>query len=313
MFRKSKRPFRRSFRRKGTIPARKIPPSIARVRTNWVTLYNISDSPTSGGTSCAWLHAPWSPVTLNVDGDQEEQCFSSWSFDVLDATRLTDNYGDDVKIVKMVGNFWVRPVFEAEDACAPDNLAEMQANWSDYFVRCRGGLFKTRTVSGAPDTDPVRAHPLFGRDWSDAGFLKTFERNWHSAPPQSTSTTYGQGQIMGPIGNVTRSLYNTPPTATGNQSTFNVPAIETACAECFVPGEGCHDGPSYTRYIGPQWKRIDISSRKIIRMREDDSLVWMVDWARFKPGSPLCGDTDVRAFPCAMNIIPSLKIKVQYG
>lgn len=309
--------WRKKFWRRGSrtrnrkIPASKIPRSIARVRTDWVTVYNITDQATSGGTNCSWLVAPWSPITLTVDGTPEEQCFSSFSFDVVDASRLTDLYGDDVKVVRQVGGFWLRPVFEAEDACSPDQLAILQAAWQDYFIRARGALWKFREVSNPGSL--AMAHPLFGRDWSDAGFIRQFERNWHSIAPESISTTYGEGQLINSIGAVTRAQYTTPITTDGNQTSFSVPEIRTDCFNCEVGTESCYDGPSHTRYVGPNWKHVNISSSRTIRLKEDDTLRWVIDWARFAPGQNLCGSGLDRQFPCAMQIIPDLKVKLQYG
>lgn len=309
------RPFRR-FPKK--IPARKIPRSIARVRTDWVQVYNFSDQPSQpGGTGCAWATAPWAPVTLDVEGVPTQQCFSSVSFRVMTAAELSELYGDDVKIVKMIGAFTMRPVFQTEDACLPDDLAVLQAAWQDYFIRVRGGLFKTRRVSSNPDTDPVIAHPLFGRDWTDAGFLKTFERNWISAPPESTATTFGEGQLINAIGAVTRTAYTdsgwTLASGSGTKTPVNVPEIRTDCFNCTVPAESCYDGPSYTRYTGPNWKRVSISSGKTIRMHEDDALTWVLDWTRFEPGAPLCGTQPGYQVPCAIQMVVDLKLKLQYG
>jgi len=314
MFKKKFSSWGSRFRaRSGTrkLPARVIPKSIARVRTDWVTVFNVTDqAPT--GTGCKYLLAPWVPV--NIDGFGE-QCFSSFSFPVISADNLSDLYGDDVKIVKMVGDFWLRPVFTPADACFPDDLALLQAQWDNYFVRARGGLFKQRVVSSDLNANGVVPHPLFGRDWSDAGFLKLWERNWVAPPAQSVATTYGEGQLINAIGNVTRDQYNTPATSSGDQPLFSVPAIETECMNCVVGSESCYDGPSYTRYMGPGWKRVSISSRRMIHMKEDDALAWWIDWADIGPSGegPNCGYSVHTSKPCGMQIIPSLKIKLQYG
>lgn len=296
--------------RKGKIPARVIPKSIARVRTDWVTVFSPTDvSPV--GTGCTYLTAPWNPVNIAGFG---EQCFSSFSFPVMTADNLSDLYGDDCKIVKMVGSFWLRPVWTPQDACFPGNLAELQAAWDNHFIRCRGGLFKDRVVSSDLNANGVLPHPLFGRDWSDAGFLKIFERNWVAAGAESTATTYGEGQLLGAIGAVTRSAYTTPMTSDGNQNSFSVPEIRTDCFQCIVPGESCFDGPSYTRYKAPGWKHVSISSSRTIHMKEDDSLIWAVDWANISPGpGPNCGYVASDLLPCGMHILPTLKMKIQYG
>lgn len=307
-----KKKFRRFSRRSTSskIPARKIPASIARVRTDWVTRYNVFDQ-APNGTSCTWLLAPWNPITL--PGNDDPECYSSFGFDVMTAAFLSDLYGDDVKITQMVGHFWLQPVFTSADACFPDDLALLQAQWADYFIVARGGLFKDRVVSSTLQADGAVAHPLNGRDWSDAGWLKGFERVWHAAPPQSTSTTYGEGQFGGVYTTVSRPQYTVPPTSSGSQPTYNVPALTSGAQVFTVGNEGCLDGPSLTRYMGPTWKRVSISSRRTIRMHEDDALTWYIDWSSMAQSSPLCGSGGVPPVPCAMRIIPQLKIKLQYG
>lgn len=255
--------------------------------------------------------APWSPVTL--PGGDGAECYSSFSFDIVLPNVLTDVYGDDVKIVAMVGSFWLQPVFETADACFPNDLAALQAKWNNYFILARGGLFKTRVTSSNLDVGGPVAHPLNGRDWSDAGWLKQWERAWPALPPQSIATTYGEGQYIGMCADVHRDAYNTPATSSGSQPLFNVPAITTTCLPVTAGNEDCLDGPSYTRYQGPPWKKVSLNTRRTIRLHEDDSLIWYCDWTSVYQSQTLCGGGGVAPEPCAMRIIPSLKFKVQYG
>lgn len=294
--------------RSSKIPARKIPRSIARVRTDWVTIYNPTDSFDS--TGCKYLVAPWNPINIAGLG---QQCFSSFSLNVMFAQSLSDLYGDDVKIVKMVGDFWLKPVFAAADACFPDDVKDLQTAFANFFIHARGGLWKQRVVSSDRDLSGVVPHPLEGRDWSDAGFLKTWNRVWVTDGEELSATVYGEGQMVATIGAVTRAAYNTPATSSGDQPLFNVPEIRTDCYRCVLGGEECAEGPTVIRYKGPGWKRVSISSNRTIHMHEDDNLFWYVDWASLGPSSEQCGiPTDV-APPCAMHIVPHLKIKLQYG
>lgn len=309
---KKRWPFRRRFARKSSaiIPAKRIPKSIARVRTDWVPVYNVTDqlsSPSPGGTSCSFLQAPWAPVTVNGDA----QCFSSFGLLIMSADQLSDNYGDDVKIVKMQGDIWMKPYYTPADACFPNDLALLQAQWDSCIIRARGGLFKQRVVSPGP----VTPHPLMGRDWTDARFLRQWEKMWMTPPPQSTATTYGEGQVVGAIGNTHQNSYNVPEEASGDRPPYTVPAVSTDCFFCTAGNEQCFDGPSLTRYVGPGWKRVSLSSSRTIRMHEDDMLTWNIDWAVLGPvaeGNP-CNLAPTTSFPCAMAFIPSLKVKLQYG
>lgn len=304
---KKKWPFRRRFSKsKAVIPVRKIPRTIARVRTDWQNVYSVTDPNVVGGNNCTYLAAPWAPLTANVNFEPTEMCFSSFAFNVMDAGQLTDLYDDDVKIVAMVGDLWMRPMWAPADACFPGTLSQLQANWDNYFIRARGALFKQRYTLGNADVGGQTPHPLYGRDWTDAGFLKTWERNWFAAPAQSTSTTYGEGQIINAIGNTHQAGYSM---ADGDAT---VPALSTDVQIVDVGNEQCFEGPSLTRYLAPGWKRVSLSSRRTIHMHEDDTLKWVIDWAQLKPPNT-CGFEPDLVVPCGMHLIPSLKIKVQYG
>lgn len=285
------------------IPASKIPKSIARVRTDWVSVYNPTDQGAfPGGTGCSFIQAPWAPVT--VDG--VSQCFSSFGLLVMSADQLTDNYGDDVKIVQMVGDIWMKPFYTPADACFPDDLALLQAQWNSSWIRARGGLFKQRAINNGQLTTP---HPLFGRDWTDAGFLRLWEKNWTPAPGESTATTYGEGQLIGVIGNTHQNGW------TMSDGSATVPAVSTDSQIVTAGNEQCYDGPSLTRYREPGWKRQSLASRRTIRLHEDDALTWNIDWTLFGPSAEgnVCNLAATTSFPCAMAFLPSLKIKLQYG
>jgi len=306
---KRKWPFRRrSGTRFGKIPARRIPKSIARVRTDWVTIYNVTDTFDSAG--CQYLVAPWVPA--NIDG-RGVQCFSTFVLGVISAQALSDLYGDDVKIVAMRGDFWLKPVWPTADACDAEAMQQWEQNHANYFVRARGGLFKQRVVSSNANVDGAVVHPLYGQDWSDAGLLQTFEKNWPAPPARVYSTTWNDGQTMGVCANVHQAGVTVPPTSDGDQPTYNIPALSTTCGT-YGPSEGeCFDGPTNVEYVAPGWKRASISRRRDVHLHEDDSIAWFIDWTNLWPSDDACGFAVSGPAPCAMHIIPSLKVKLQYG
>lgn len=295
-------------RSKRKIPASAIPRSIARVRTDWVTIYNPFDVTDSQG--CGYFQAVWDP--------EQASCVRTFGLNVMDATELTDKYGDDVKIVQTVGSLWLRPVFLSADLCDDGETAPYLKKLSSYWIQARGGLFKQRLVN--LDRDPTSTgqtpHPLGTRDWSDAGFLKTFERVWVPPGEHHEQTVWNDQQFTGPVGLVARTAYITPATASGDQPAFSVPTIQTTCGDCF-PDEGeCLLGGVKTHFHAPSWKRINMNSRRTIRMHEDDSLEWYVDWASISLatfGEDPCAQATPTAAPCAMHINMQLKIKLQYG
>lgn len=314
--------FKKKFwKRRGTrsgsavLPARRIPKSIARVRTDWVSLYN----PFEG---CRYFAAAYDPIGADNTG-----CVSSIALEVMGANQLSDAYGDDVKIVAMRGSLWLRPVFDNIDLCNDQDLLNYEQLISEYFIRVRGGLFKQRNVNpdpaamtgGIPGSGVVTPHPANTRAWSDAGWLKQFTRTW--VPPGSaiSALTYNDGQLVGPCSQTTRSAYTdsgwTLASGSGTKTAVNVPAIVTSCSTFSFPsGEGCYNGGLTTHMRAPGWKAVNISSRRTIHMHEDDSLNWFIDWGSIFPPTPLsCHYGDPPGLPCALQLLPELKIKVQYG
>lgn len=274
-------------------------------------MFNIFDSVADGGLDCQYLTAPWLPAAV-PSPDGPDQCYSTFVFGVMTAIDLSVLYGDDVKIVAMQGNFWLKPEFTPADACFPDQLQQLQTEWNNAFIMARGGLYKRRVTAATPF---VVGHPMNRLDWSDAGWIKQFEKAWPAPAPSSTATTYGEGQFLGLCNYVSRDSYNVPAISSGSAPLYNVPAINTNCSPTVVENEDCYEGPSLTHYRGPGWKKVNISSRRTIHMHEEDQLYWAIDWSTLQPQPTegVCGQQFPRPIPCGMRIIPSLKIKVQYG
>lgn len=283
------------------LPARVIPKSIARVRTDWVSVYNPWDA---GG--CAYLVAPWAPAT--------ERCVSSFALNIMSVDQLSQDYGDDVKIVAMRGALWLRPVFDNVNLCSYQELRDWENAVGNYFIMARGGL-KRQEITEREQASlglPVW-HPLDSLDWTDGKFLQMWERVWVAPPTSGTQRTYNDGQVVGICPNVHQSGYNVPVTASGDQDPYSVPALSTTCGVFNAPAESCLDGGFDSHFSAPGWKRVSLNRRKDIRMHENHDLQWYVDWGNVWPGQNTCNYDVTGPAPCAMHILPMLKIKLQYG
>jgi len=259
-------------------------------------------------STCRYLVVPYQAVA----GDT---CISTWALDVMSAADLSAKYGDDCKIVAMQGQLWMRPTWQLPDLCDNASLTAWREAVGDHFVVARGGLFRQTAVSFSttPVGSTVSPHPGMNRDWSDAGFLKTFQRVWTPPPLKLTFTTYNDAEIVGVCSEVIRDAYTVPAASSGDQPLYNVPAIHTNCGNFAGPGgEQCLEGGTLSEYVQPGWKRVSLNSRRTIHMHEDQTLSWFVDWANLSAPDG-CGYLGAAAAPCGMHIAAFMKMKVQYG
>lgn len=289
--------FRRTARK---LPARAIPKSIARVRKEWVTIYNPMEQ-----AGCRPLIAPWSPV-----GDS---CWSRLAIHVLDPVTLSETYQDNVKISAMKGSIFMRPLFQRPSVCDANEWTQWINAVRDSFIRCRVGLYKQETIAA----NPVGQTPDLGGDvdYSDTPLLKEWVRNWPSVPYKLQVPWYGENTFMGVCNDTTRDSYITPATSTGSQPAFQVPEIETICREFTGTNETCLAGPVNVFAQEHGWKSISLNRRRDIVMKEEMDLSYVFAWAnivRDAEMQPSCG-TSTWAAPCALQIIPDLKVQICYG
>lgn len=282
------------------IPMAAIPKGIARTRSEWLTVYN----PMS---NCVAVSAPW---------DGAEPCQPlHFSFGIIDPSRLSDDaFNDDIKIVGMKGFFAFRPLFQRPEKCSEVQLRVWRASVRDTNVFGRFGLYKQATTEDTPFG--ITPHLDESDDWSDTRLIREWHREWMAQPYQLHAAAHPRGSFLGICSEVTRASYITPATATGDQPAFQVPEIETDCEAQYVDTEieECPDGPVYevNRELG--WKRISLDSRKTIRLRESDRLD--LECAFTKVGmdseSTRCGYSPA-VQPCGVQIIPVLKLRMQWG
>lgn len=289
------RPWYRRSRKAGTIPASRIPRSIARVRSEWVTMYNAP-----GG--CTSVYAPWTGA---------DPCNPlRMAFTVIDPDQLTFDYGDDVKVAAMVGSFAFRPIYERPSKCSQAQLDVWRTGVRDSVVYMRGGLYKQATT----EDSPTGLNPKLDEDtdWSDVRLIKRYVKKWFPAPYRVGMVKYPENSFLGVQSGTNRAQYTVPATSSGSQPLYNVPAITSSCSECFASSEDCYDGFIQEFSQDHPWKVQSVNMRKIVRLRENDMLQCIFSFMHVKMPDPGCSITPGFQ-PCGVIVIPEVKVKIQYG
>lgn len=285
---------RRRSTKAGIIPASRIPRSIARTRSEWVTIYNPMGE-------CTTVHAPWpTGETCNI---------LRMEFSAITADQLTFDYGDDVKVVAAVGSFAMRPVYARPDRCNLDQLVSWRTGVLDSVIYLRGGLYKQPTTQD----DPAGLFPNLAEDddWSDTRLQKRFAKKWFPRPTSLINTNWPSNSFQGVHSGTARAAYNVPATSSGSQPLYNVPAITSTCAECFTGSEDCYQGFVQEYCEDKPWKSVVVNMRKTIRLRENDKLSYVFAVSTLR-NQGQCGLTTPYD-PCGMQVIPELKLRIQYG
>lgn len=281
--------------RRGKIPTRKIPSSIARVRRQWVTIYNPMEL-------CGTLFAPWTGQDPNACNPLR------MTFNVIGMDQLEQDYGDNIKVVSQVGSFAFRPLYARPDRCSTAQLAAWRAGIRDTVIYGRWGLNKTRGTDASLGPNP---HLDDSEDWSDTKLVRRGSVKWFPRPFELSNVTHPQQSFIGVYGDTQRSQYNTPATSSGSQPLFSVPAITTDCEPCFAGSEECLIGANTETLRDFPWRTLKMNSSKVIHLSEHDYLEYIFAFTNLI-GTGDCGYTPGFT-PCGMQVIPELKILIQYG
>lgn len=201
---------------------------------------------------------------------------------------------DTLTVVKMVGRIEICPVFcdsaNKTTACdsAPDNCQIYQAfqdNFRTYHMRA--GLDKSKW-----EWDPLTStyvtpsrYPLVTEEWSDAQFLRQWERSKGHAGMSSGIILTGDAQ-QGCCGDVTAAGAGAPANTLSNGSgTVNIPAISTDCNPC--NGEAGQHLGSTTVAHDMQCFNLSLNSRRRLTFRENEGLTFWFDYTSFDKANGL--------------------------
>lgn len=292
-------------RRRGKIPFRALPRSVAKKRSQWLTVYNDADN-------CQF-------TCLDMTGCQDQP----FSIGIVPNASLQALFGDNVAIRRMVGEAFFRPWLPHPDRCNATEFQDWILALERTMVTMRAGLYKQRVAASAPEG--VEYNPLDQFDWSEGRALREWRHTWTSRGRDAWATAAPGGAAMGICADVTRAQYTTPATSSGSQPLFIVPEIETSCQIYHTDPEvdECEILSHSIRARQMPWWRMPITSNRRIPLKESDELSIWANLAYIGPdlssptttcgGDPTCTVDGSLDIPCKLNAYLNLKILVEYG
>lgn len=293
--------FRRSPAKK--ISFKRLPRTVARKRTDWVSLYNDTGEigPLDDGCTIRCI-------------EFESNCNdASTRIAIMPQGAVEALYDDDVTIAAMRGFINMKPRWATPNGCDTNAwLARMQGEqWPIYM---RAGLYKQELVDLEGGIPPF-VNPLNAHDWTDVSALKKWNHVWQ--PRGRHGSVWQQSsKIVGVCSDTTQASYVVPSLVTGNGGGHTVPAVSTTCSVQSVgSGEGlCNIADLYFERETPAWYRMSLNRSRGIRLHENDSLDLFVNWSQPRPAE--CVPCDVVAdgtSPCAIQFSIQLDVKLQFG
>lgn len=201
---------------------------------------------------------------------------------------------DTLTIARIEGFIELCPYFcnSAEfvaQATADPPKAEFFKAYESQFrtMHLRAGLSKDKWLFNPPGAGSpasyavIPRYPLDFHEWSDAQFLKKWERV-KARPGRSFMAQANGDAPQGCCGDVSSPGAGAPANTLSNGSgTVNIPAIETDC----VP---CNGNPNTFRSFGqlfpdPACIRLNLRTRRRLTFRENEGLTLWLDWTSFTP------------------------------
>jgi len=195
-------------------------------------------------------------------------------------TGLGSNFADAVRIRRIEGNLYFKPVNSEVDPNGPTNCGALVNDQANHNVYMRMGLRKAQgpqSQAGVPDAlNPLNngATPFEISDYADGRWMKLWEHLW------GASGSFGEQ-----LGNTfsccsVQDGYTVPPTAEGSQSTYNVPPI--VCEPCGdVENPAVNSSCIFTANVH-RWWHCRIHYGRTIVLKENDDLGLYFGWERLR-------------------------------
>lgn len=298
----------RGWRRRSPrkISFKALPKTVARKRTDWVSLYNDTGAFDGVSQGCTLR-------CIEFGGSFCEE--PSTRIAIMPAGAIQALYDDDVTIAAMRGFINMKPRWTSPNGCDTNGWALRMAaeQWPIYF---KAGLYKQELTDEQGGIPPF-VNPNVAQDWTDVSALRKWNHIWQ--PKGRTTQTWQQpNKLIGTCSQVERASYLTPATASGSQPSFTVPAIDTDCVSVTVGiGEGaCNIEQLHFERDEPMWYRMSLNRSKPIRLHENDSLDIFCNWSMPRANDDCetaCGASTDGPNPCAMQLAIQLQVKLQFG
>lgn len=197
---------------------------------------------------------------------------------------------DDVRIVRLIGDIWIRDVINYEgylDNCtAAGNQPSLQDYVENYALLLRLGIHRAyASQSGLDGADPAfdESNPAVLFDWTESRWLWLRQVYWEPTPRFGTTRMRG-GSILGPCSNVHGGADNiVPPEASGSQPTYDIDTrVSTDCTFPTAPNEGCLSKSDYAEAQPPPLFHfrfsLGIRQKRGLRLRDDEQLNLQIGW-----------------------------------
>lgn len=201
---------------------------------------------------------------------------------------------DNLTVVKLEGWVELCPAFcsGADETAACDSdpqtcpVARLFAtNFDNYHFRA--GLSKDRweldPLVDPPGYSTIQRWPLETHDWSDAQFIRTWERT-KSRKRIIDAVELNGNAPLGCCSNVSAAGAGAPANTLSNGSgTVNIPAISTDCEPC---GTDAVDTFRVRTNTTEQYGcfRLSLNSRRRLTFKENEGLTLWLDWTSYTPG-----------------------------
>jgi len=198
---------------------------------------------------------------------------------------------DNITLVRMVGFVELCPIFgDSADftaAVASDpNKIGLYTNFQRALrtYHLRAGLSKDKWIYNPPPAGTnvgtygvVPRYPLDTVEWSDAQFLRQWERT--KMRPSNVQSAMQNGDApLGCCSDVSAAGAGAPANTLSNGSgTINIPAISTDCTPCGTDASGTfrQSGLGVSDY---GCFRLSLNSRRRLTFKENEGLTMWLDW-----------------------------------
>lgn len=236
---KPRRTFKRGFKR-----------PVARVRRTWITSVN--------ATLCNVQSVP-------LVGCSELPDQNRFRIVIVNNTVLEDKFSDRATLVRIVGDLWLDPVWDAvPDTTCDDQFGVTASAYTQMFVGLR--RFEVNSLGAALVVDPLDSDA----DLSESQWLKTWQHTWfpHGGTLYTpTYTSHGCGVSVCADTHTSGALSNDFVDGTGTieiETTCNDP-VTTTC-------DAVQDSLCQQQFDYPQPWHLHLDVKKRVPMREDQEV-----------------------------------------
>lgn len=280
---------------KRKVPWKALPRSVARKRSQWITVYNAMQD-------CGY-------TGVNLEG---ESCVTGFTIALLENDSLQELFQDACTVTGIRGSILFRPFFPRPNTCDNASMANWEAAVRNSMIHLRAGLVKQETSGLNPEG--ISLDPSVDFDWAETRWSRQWDHIWRPKPVEFSRSIVGFGDILGVCSNTTKAATVVPPTASGTNPGWIDSAEVTNCAPYVLP-EGCSSMGKQEFFREHPWWSMGLNSNKRYLMKDSDEL--NIHFAVADVAASIFGDVCFsdysRIGPCNLHIYANIRIRVEYG